>query len=257
MKEPVVIIGIGELGGVFARGFLRLGHPVFPLLRGQHPGELATGLAPPATVVAAVAEGDLHPVLKSVPDDWKPQLTLIQNELLPADWKRHGLTDPTVISVWFEKKPGREARVILPSPAYGPGAALLRDALATMDIPVRVLADEAQLLFELVRKNVYILTTNIAGLVTNGTVHDLWHDHQPLARAVALEVVELQESLTGERLDGEALITGMVEAFEGDPEHRCTGRSAPARLARVLQLADEYGIEAPRIREIAASHLKS
>ncbi|MGA7801192.1 MAG: hypothetical protein WCC36_10315 [Gammaproteobacteria bacterium] len=257
MKEPVAIIGIGELGGVFARGFLRLGHPVFPLVRAQDPQELAAELPQPAAVVVAVAEQDLHPVLKSIPVVWKPRLTLLQNELLPADWKRHDIDDPTVISVWFEKKAGREAKVILPSPAYGPGAGLLRDALQTMDIPVRVLDNESRLLFELVRKNVYILTTNVAGLVTGGTVHDLWHNHQPLARTVALEVVELQESLTGERLDGEALVAGMVEAFDGDPEHRCTGRSAPARLARALQLADKAGIEAPRIREIAASHLKS
>lgn len=30
MNKAVVIIGIGELGRVFARGFLRLGYPVYP-----------------------------------------------------------------------------------------------------------------------------------------------------------------------------------------------------------------------------------
>ena len=29
MNEPIVIIGIGELASVFARGFLRCGHPVY------------------------------------------------------------------------------------------------------------------------------------------------------------------------------------------------------------------------------------
>ncbi len=28
MKKTVVVVGLGELGSVFARGFLRLGHPV-------------------------------------------------------------------------------------------------------------------------------------------------------------------------------------------------------------------------------------
>ena len=33
MKSPVVLIGIGEMGGVFARGFLRAGYPVYPVTR--------------------------------------------------------------------------------------------------------------------------------------------------------------------------------------------------------------------------------
>ncbi len=31
MQQPVVIIGIGELGGVFAGAFLKNGHPVYPI----------------------------------------------------------------------------------------------------------------------------------------------------------------------------------------------------------------------------------
>ena len=33
MKEPIVLIGVGEMGGVFARGFLKLGYPVIPVTR--------------------------------------------------------------------------------------------------------------------------------------------------------------------------------------------------------------------------------
>ena len=33
MKKPVVIIGIGEIGGVFARGLLRAGYPLVPVNR--------------------------------------------------------------------------------------------------------------------------------------------------------------------------------------------------------------------------------
>ncbi len=35
MNAPVVLIGVGEMGGVFARGLLRLGHPVYPVPREQ------------------------------------------------------------------------------------------------------------------------------------------------------------------------------------------------------------------------------
>ena len=33
MTAPIVIIGIGELGAVIARGLLRLGHPIYPIIR--------------------------------------------------------------------------------------------------------------------------------------------------------------------------------------------------------------------------------
>ncbi len=31
MKNPVVIIGLGQIGGVFAKGFLSAGYPVYPV----------------------------------------------------------------------------------------------------------------------------------------------------------------------------------------------------------------------------------
>jgi hypothetical protein len=69
---------------------------------------------------------------------------------------------------------------------------------------------------------------------------------------VAREVIQIQAALTGQDFDAKALIAGMLKAFDGDPDHRCTGRSAPARLARALQQADAAGLAVPRLREIAA-----
>ena len=115
-----------------------------------------------------------------------------------------------------------------------------------------MLASAPELLFELVVKNVYIVTTNCAGLVTGGTVSELWAGHRELAEALAREVIGIQESLTGQGFDAEALIQGMLAAFDGDPEHKCMGRSAPARLARAIRQADEAGLDVPRLREIAA-----
>ncbi len=240
------------MGGVFARGFLRQGHPVHPVTRGHDLGERAARLPEPELVLVAVAENDLHDVLARMPAAWRDRLVLLQNELLPQDWRRHGLATPTVISVWFEKKPGQDVKVLIPSPALGPHAILLHDALATLDIPVRVLDGEDALLFELVLKNVYILTTNIAGLVVGGNVGELWSHHRELAREVAAEVIRLQSALTGRELDADALVAGMVTAFEGDPEHRCMGRSARARLERALQQARDAGLELEKLEAIAA-----
>ena len=252
MKTPVVVIGIGEMGGVFARGLLRIGHPVYPVTRGTDLAEVAVELPDPELVLVAVAENDLHTVLKQLPPAWHSGVALLQNELLPRDWEQHGLQQPTVISVWFEKKPGQDAKVLIPSPVYGPHADILQASLGAIGIPACVLKSKSELLFELVVKNVYIVTTNCAGLVTGGSVSELWSDHRELAEAVAREVISIQESLACCSFDADALITGMLAAFAGDPDHKCMGRSAPARLSRALQQAAAAGLAVPHLREIAA-----
>lgn len=250
MLQPVVVIGMGEMAGVFTRGLLKLGHPVYPVTRQTDMAELAANIPQPALVLVAVGENDLHPMLEKIPSQWHERIGLLQNELLPRDWQAHQLTNPSVISVWFEKKKGQDFKVLVPSPAYGPAADILEKALQTLDIPCWTVANAEEMEFELVRKNVYILTTNITGLRIDGTVEDLWYRHETLARQVANEVIDIQEWLTGKRFDREKLIQGMVEGIEGDLQHMCMGRSAPGRLARNLGFADEAGLEVPTLRAI-------
>lgn len=248
-NKPVVIVGMGEMGGVFARGFLRSGYPVFPVTRQMNASLVAEELPDPELVLLAVAEADFAPVIEGVPDVWRDRLVLLQNELLPKDWQSRGL-EPTVISVWFEKKKGRDVKVLIPSPVYGPKAQLIADSLGAIGIPTRVLNSADELLFELVRKNVYILTTNIAGLRTGGTVGGLRARYPDIMNAVAGDVLDIQAYLTGAEQDRPKLIEGMLEAFDGDPEHNCTGRSALARLTRALKQADEGQLRVPALRQI-------
>ncbi len=252
MDNTVVVIGLGQLGRVFAGGLLRTGHTVVPVNRGDDMDIVAARCPEPALVLVAVAEADLATVLKNLPPNWRGRLGLLQNELLPRDWRAHGIIDPTVISVWFEKKKGTDAKPLLPSPVHGPEATRLAAALEAIELPARVEADAEQMLWELVRKNLYILTTNIAGLVVGGNVGTLWERHRELAEAVALDVLDIQEVLTGRALDRLDLIEGMLEAFAADPAHACAGRSAPARLARALAHADAAGLMVPVLRRIAA-----
>ena len=170
MKQPVVVIGIGEMGGVFTRGFLRTDHPVYPVSRQTDINYVAKAIPNPLLVLVAVGENDLHSVLRTIPVAWRDKIGLLQNELLPRDWLEHKIESPTVIAVWFEKKKGQDFKVLVPSPVFGPNAPLIESALESLDIPCWELTDKAELDFELVRKNVYILTTNISGLVGGGTV---------------------------------------------------------------------------------------
>jgi hypothetical protein len=184
MKSPVVVFGTGEMGSVFACGFLRTGHPVYPVTRHSDIRAAARQLPTPLVVLVAVAEDRLHGILEILPASWQGRVALLQNELLPQDWERYGLVRPTVISVWFEKKRSQEVKVLLPSPVHGPHAGLLRDCLASLDIPARVLDSEQELLFELVVKTVYIITTNCAGLITGGTVswRRMWRSRSSVSR---------------------------------------------------------------------------
>jgi len=254
MPDPIIIWGLGEMGGVFARGLLRRGHPIYPVVRDTDTAALAAVLPAPALMLVAVGEADIDTVLDSVPAPWRQRLGLLQNELLPRDWQSRGIDDPTVISVWFEKKRGQDVKVLIHSPIHGPAAALLAAGLEAIHIPTRVLPDVGALRYELVRKNLYILTTNIAGLVVGGTVQALWARHEALARAVAAEVLDIQERLVSTALPRERLIEGMLEAFAGDPAHQCMGRSAPARLARAIQYADGFRLAVPKLRAIQAQY---
>jgi ketopantoate reductase len=247
---------MGEMGSVFARGFLRAGHTVYPVTRDTSAAELAeeisaANLPEPELVLVAVGEAALADTLETIPPRWHDRLVLLQNELLPRDWQNY--PESTVISVWFEKKKGQDSKVILASPAYGKFAGLLEQVMATIDIPVRVLNNADDLLFELVVKNLYILTSNIAGLQVGGTVGELWSRHQTVARNIVSDVIKLQQSLTAETLDNEALTKSMVSAFNGDPNHKCMGRSAPARLERALKLADEFKLDLTHLKAIKAN----
>src|SRR3989338_11459326 len=154
----------------------------------------------PLLVLVAVGERNLPVVLEQMPAVWRQRLVLLQNELLPRDWQQHGLSNPTVISIWYEKKPGTDVQVHVPSPVFGHRSRYLIAALQALNIPVRELSTEEELMFELVRKNLYILTTNIAGLRVGGDVGTLWKEYQPLARAVASEVLAILAHLTGAEL---------------------------------------------------------
>lgn len=254
MKAPVVVWGIGEIGSVIARGALKLGHPVFPVTRDTVIQDMSDLIPAPVAVVIAVGEKDLHATLEQVPARWRERLVLIQNELLPNDWQQHSLANPTVVSIWFEKKSGQDSIVLVPSIARGEASGFIKNALGSLNIPVDEVSSDEELLFQLVRKNLYILTTNIAGLKVGGTVSELWSDHEAFARDVVRDVLSIQEALTGKTFDHEALVSAMLEAFNGDPKHKCMGRSAPARLERALETAARFELAVPTLKAIAAAN---
>jgi ketopantoate reductase len=255
MRDPIVIIGIGQMGGVFARAFLSAGHPVYPILRSTPVNNVVEKIPDPAFVLVAVGMKDLHPVLDDLPIKWHDRLGLLQNELLPRDWEAHGIRNPTVMVVWFEKKYRSPLKPLIPSPIFGPQAQLLTQSLQTINLPTRILEDGPELTRQLVLKNLYILTANIAGLVADQNIGKLLKEHTMLVSAVFDDVLALQESLTGQSFDCAQMWEEVRQIFNAFPEQSAQGRSARERLQRAMHIASEYGIAVPQLRSISEMQL--
>ncbi len=252
MKPSIVIIGMGELASVFARGFLKCGYPLIPVRRQDTMQTIAAEISAPALVLLAVGEKDFDNTVEHLPKSWRNCLVLLQNELLPSNWQAHKLNDPTVISVWFEKKPGQDYKVAVTSPVYGPLSGIVIEALSSLDIPVQQVNSQSDLLFELIRKNLYILTTNICGLECGGNVRELWEFNSILMNRVFDDVLLIQQALSGVNFNRDQLLSAVLNAFDGDPEHECMGRSAPQRLQRALEIAEQFDLDVPELKRIHA-----
>lgn len=253
MKDSIVIIGMGNMGKSFAQAFLSLGHPVYPVLRSTNLAAAANVVPDPALVLVAVREDDLPGVLAGLPAVWRRNVALLQNELLPRDWQQHDLLDPSIAVVWFERRKNMPPTAYYDNPVYGPQAELLAEAFEALEMPVQRVETDDELLFELVRKNLYIIARNIMGLAAGGTIGEVWASHGDLFREVAGEILDVQASLAGQPLPHERLIAQLAEDVQGLPDKGTRGSSAPARLRRAIAYADEAGLDVPRLREIAAS----
>jgi hypothetical protein len=253
MTKDAIVIGPGQVGATYARGLLRLGLNVHPVTRQVTMAEQCERVVTPELVVVSVGEAELNGVLSQLPTSWKAAIVLVQNELVPEHWERHGL-EPTVNVVWFEKKPGTATRVVLPSAVWGPKRELVLSVYEQLDICIEVAQTKQALILKLVEKNLYILTVNLAGLDTGGTTGNLWSQHRSMALAVAEDVLDLQSALIGQDLDRKNLLRRLEHALLIDPNHACTGRSAPDRLARAVKEAARLGVSVPTLRELASRH---
>lgn len=246
----VVVVGKGQLGQTFSLGFLKNHMTVIPLLRSDSPHDLFSRVPNPEFVLLTTGEADLGPAIKSLPPSWRDRLGLVQNELLPHHWQESHVISPTIIIVWFEKKSNRALRPLLPTVLYGPHATLVAKSLATLEVPTRIAQTELEALEALVAKNVYILTTNIAGIEVNDTVDELWTNHRHLAQSLMEETVKIQERQIQMALDHSKIFAQVREALAADPQHQCRGRTALDRMNRALETATLLHLDTPTISRI-------
>jgi hypothetical protein len=200
-------------------------------------------------VLIAVGEDDLPVVLQNLPQEWKDRLVLLSNELLPQTWQKFDISSPTVISVQFEKKAGRPVVIDRPSPIFGPQSAVIKETLEELDIPSREVADLGTMTRELVLKNLYILTLNLAGLATGGTAAELLQQHRGLTEGLWDELFAIQQAMVETPLSPAELKQETMDYLALAPD-RSAGRSARERLHRTLEHAREKGIDVPSLEKL-------
>ncbi len=269
--KAVVVVGIGELGSLFSRGFLRSGFSVFPVLRHTDCAEVDSvvkklGPSNPLLVLVAVDMTDLAGVLERIPDQWRDRLVLIQNELLPRHWR--GLcpedTVPSVVVVWLEKKKGIDTKIreCVPEFVYSPNIAIgdaVEASLNCLGIPTCRMPTFPAMLPEMVTKNMLNLVMNIGGLALgpNSTFTELLSPaHTELLESVLSDAATVQKASLDEResdADFEKIKQRVVELMRAmPPDMKCQGRYARKRLERALATAEEKCRQVPKFREIFA-----
>lgn len=267
-RLPVVVLGVGQIGAVLVEGLERRGRDVVTVRRGEVARLDDVGDA--EAVLVCVAEDDLDAAVASVPSRLRGRVGLVQNELVPATWRGLGLEAPTVAVVWFEKKPGRDAIALLPTPVAGPAAASIMEALGAVGLPATSVDAGPELTRALVAKNLYILVGNLAGLAAERagtapggapwpsgvtTMGALLAEHRGFVRALGAEILAVDRA----RMGAEAAVVDDLEAWStveaavaADPAHGCRGRSAPARLARTLARGRAAKLATPLLDAVAA-----
>lgn len=250
-------MGLGQLGVVFAEGWLKAGRPVVPVTRGVNLQEVSRRLPEPAIVLVAVGEASLPDVLGSLPSAYRERAALVQNELLPRSWRSsYGAgRDPNVAVVWFEKKAGKSIHAIRPSVLHGPQSEILAESLKRQYLAYFTAESPEVRDFELVLKNLYILTLNLGGLAFPRSAGELWRDHQGLVGPLCEELITLQCVLLGRELDPRKLMTGLEAAIDADPAHGARGRTAEERLRRAAGQATELGLHLPVLTSLASKYL--
>jgi hypothetical protein len=249
-NSSVVIVGIGELGSLFAKGALKSGCQVIPVRREDDLVGRVEATNEDTPILLSVGEADMGPVIERLPTKRKQDVILVQNELFPTRWNPY-VERPTVSVVWTAAKPGIPLMVGKETVTHGKHAQWFTDIHEPLGLNASVADSEVALHGELAAKYAFILTINVLGLRHDVTVGELFSEHQSEAEAVLDDGLRLAEVQLGESFDRTSAMDSVRRAASGLSEMPAKGRSAAKRLDRALELASSHDITVDRIQEIA------
>jgi len=246
----LVVLGMGELGALYATAALKLGLTVTPGTRSHAVDWTAVPRDTP--VLVAVGEDAVVPVLRSVPLVHRDNVILLQNELFPQVWKAALVEEPTVMVPWFSKKKGKLVELSRPTLMHGRWAPLLEDLHRTLGIPSTVTGHAAQRDEGLVAKYTFILTINVLGVAKDLTLGTWLQQDAATVHAVLEDARTLGEALLGARVDENTVRTQVLEAFAFLANHPARGRTAAARVQRARAQAQLHHVTIPAVERLSA-----
>lgn len=245
-----VVYGLGELGRFYAGGALRAGYRVTPIRRGDDPAQVVASLPAGTPIVVAVGEADLAQAMAALPRPRLRDTVLLQNELFPADWQQLGVEQPTIAVPWLLCKRGMPLVVARPTPLFGPHAECMAAVHEALQVAHDVLPGARELAAAVVAKYAFILTINSLGLLDNCSVGQWIERDASRVAEVTREAVAVGQAVLGEELDAASVSAEVEAGFRGFPNLPSRGRTAPARLARALQLASAQDVAVPALSAI-------
>lgn len=249
MRE-LVIYGLGELGQLYGAAALRSGLRVMPITRAMSAQDTLQAVPLDVPVLIAVGEDSLAEALSALELQRERPTILLQNELFPSQWERHGGV-PTVLVPWLLKKRGLPLSVARVTPVWGRHAELICELHRALDAPVIALASEHALHQALVEKYAFILTINALGLVRDRTLGHWLQEDPRRVEALALETARLGALLCAAEVDLAACSRATNEAMAALRAIGARGRSAQARVQRALAHGARLGMPLPELTEAA------
>ena len=247
--RAAAVIGLGNLGRLYAGGWLRAGYAVHPIGRRTDARAVLNGLPERTPLLCAVGEASLANAVEAVPPARRGDLIFVQNELFPEDLQRLGTPDATIAVVWTLVKAGFPLILGRRLAVTGPQEEAFAEACAALEHPVLA---GAPIGWECATKYAFIVAMNALGLLRADTLGAWLADDPERVEALIADACRVALARIGApETDLARAVAEVAEGVEGFRALPCRGRSSAARVARALNTAETLGIHIPALRDAA------
>ncbi|MFT3928095.1 MAG: hypothetical protein QM778_36540 [Myxococcales bacterium] len=258
--HDLIVMGIGELGQLYATAALKRGMRVIPVTRAARPEVALQGIPLDTPLLVAVGEADLEPALESLPKPRLDSIILLQNELFPSLWQRFS-ERATVMVPWLLKKKGEPLLVARSTPVYGQFAELAQALHESLGFAVDRLPDMAALEQAIVDKYAFILSVNALGLMRDIRLGEWLKDGPQEVQVLAREAAVLGSRLVSEGarspsnqpIDLNQTVAQVHAGMLHMAGMRAKGRTAPDRVRRALEHAGRFRLNTPALLQASRS----
>lgn len=251
-SQTLLLLGVGQLGRLYAGGALRSGACVVPILRDTDVAPVLCAYPEGTPVLCAVGESDLDDAVARFPIDRRADLVFVQNELLPDDLERLGARGATLAVVWTLQKPGMPTLVARATGVGGRHAAAVLAWHRALELPCTLYPPEL-LAIEAAAKYAFIVAINALGVLAPHTVGE-WRRRDP-ARVDAL--VREATAIAVARIDAptafDETLSRVWDGATGFEALPTRGRSSAARVVRALGHAARLSLSTPTLTEVGGA----